>query len=62
MGKLCIAVANVANMLAVSGGSPGLLKFGFGRDVPLGIWMWTHMHQFLKKKWPIHIPIGPIWG
>ena len=38
----------------------GLLKFGFGRDVPLwNLKVNPYKYQFLKKKWPIHI-IEPI--
>ena len=41
----------------------GLLKFGFGRDVPQrNLKVDPYKYQFFKKKWPIHIPIGPIWA
>ena len=38
-------------------------EFGFGRDVPPPILkVDPYKYQFFKKKWPIHIPIGPIFG
>ena len=41
----------------------GFLNFGFGRDVPSGILkVDSDKYQFLKKKWPIHIPIEPLLG
>ena len=41
----------------------GVLKFGFGRDVPpRNLKVDPYKYQFLKKKWPIHISIGPILG
>ena len=37
------------------------LKFGFGRDVPLGILkVDPYIYQFFKKVWPIRAPIGLI--
>ena len=34
--------------------SPGVLKLGFGRDLALGIWKWTHAYsKFFKREWPI---------
>ena len=39
----------------------GVLKFGFGRDVPpQNLKVDPYKYQFFKKKYPIHIPIGPI--
>ena len=41
----------------------GFLKFGFGfgRDVPLqNLKVDPHKYQFIKQKWPIHIPIDQI--
>ena len=41
----------------------GVLKFGFGTDVLLhNLKVDSYKYQFFKKKWPIHIPIGPIFG
>ena len=41
----------------------GVLKFGFGRDVPpRKSKVDPYKCQFFKKKWPIHIPIGPFFG
>ena len=41
----------------------GVLKFGFGRDVPpRNLKVDPYKYKFFKKKWPIHIPIGPIFG
>ena len=41
----------------------GVLKFGLGRDVPpRNLKVDPYKYQFFKKKWPIHIPIGPIFG
>ena len=35
----------------------GVLKFGFGRDVlPQNLKEDPYKYQFLKQKWPIHIP------
>ena len=46
-----------------AGGGVGLLKFGFGRDVqPRNLKVDPYKYQFFKKKWPIHIPFGPIFG
>ena len=40
-----------------------VLKFGFGRDVALRkLKVDPYEYQFFKKKWPVHIPIGPILG
>ena len=30
--------------------STGVLKFGFGTDVPLRIWKWTYAYVSIKKK------------
>ena len=36
------------------------LKFGFGRDVSLrNLKVDPYKYQFFKKKWSLHIPIGP---
>ena len=41
----------------------GVLKFGFGRDVPpWNLKVDPYKYQFFKKKYPIHIPIGSISG
>ena len=41
----------------------GVLKFGFGRDVPLrNLKEDPYKYQFFKKKWPIHTPICSILG
>ena len=43
--------------------NPGVLKFGFGRDVPLrNLKVGPYKYQFCKERWPISIPIGPILG
>ena len=43
--------------------SRGVLKFGFGRDVPPGkLKVHPYKYQFFKKTWPIHIPICSILG
>ena len=39
---------------------PGVLKFGFDRDVtPWNLKVDPYKYQFFKKKWPIYIPIRP---
>ena len=44
-------------------GPGGVLKFGFGREVPpRNLKVDPYKYQFFKKKRPIHIPIGPIFG
>ena len=41
----------------------GVLKFGLGRDVPpWNLKVDPYKYKFFKKKWPIHIPIGSIFG
>ena len=41
----------------------GVLKFGFGWDVPSrNLKVDPYKYWFFKKKWPIHIPFGPILG
>ena len=41
-------------------GGRGVLKFVFGRDVPL--WNFkVDPYNFSRKKQPIHIPVGPIF-
>ena len=41
----------------------GVLKFVFGKDVPpQTLKVDAYKYQFFKKKLPIHLPIGPIWG
>ena len=44
------------------GGGRGVLKFGFGRDMPLrNLKVYPYKYPFFKKKWPTHIPIGQIF-
>ena len=49
--------------LNIGSGCLGGLKFGFGRDVPLwNLKVDPYKYQFVKKKWPTHIPICSILG
>ena len=51
--KYCASIFNMG----------GVLKFGFGREVPLwNLKVDPYKCQFVKKKQPIHIPICPILG
>ena len=44
-------------------GGPGVLKFGFGRDVPpRNLKIDPYKYKFFKKQWSIHIPICSILG
>ena len=41
----------------------GVLKFGFGRDVPLrNLKVDPYKYRFFSRKSDIHVPIGPILG
>ena len=43
--------------------TPGVHNFGFGRDVlPRNLKVDPYDYQIFKKKWPIYILIGPIFG
>ena len=49
-------------LLALAPGG-GVLKFVFGRDIPpRNLKVDPYKYQYFKKKLPIHIPNGLIWG
>ena len=59
--SICIKCLILHDMDSIA--APGVLKCGFGKDVLLrNLKVDPYKYRFIKKKWPILIPISPILG